>query len=355
MLALLAAIVAPRIVEIGAPPNAEKIEAVAINERGEVLLKAQESVDVPWEASNGEKGVSHIPVNRGYLWRGGRLLALDVPKGSVTFDPPNVVPAAINDLSISVGSRGPGTPLFMSGLSDNDATIWRGTKLADLGFGHTSAAEDINNYGDVVGGGDHRAFARLRGRSVWFAPMSNISPADPSGEMNDANSCDAVAINDRRQILMNSTYGKRPGSGFRPFLIDGNARRSRPVAVLLPKGVGSAVGIALNERGTVLSASLGPRYPFLTKGGRTIRLSARTNDGIEAADLNDQDEVVGKTVSEGNPQGLSPLYWRNGKEMPLPKFSGWTLMAATGINNRGQICGTGLHNGKIRAFVISLR
>jgi probable HAF family extracellular repeat protein len=37
----------------------------------------------------------------------------------------------------------------------------------------------------------------------------------------------------------------------------------------------------------------------------------------------------------------------------LPPGSGWTLVDATGINNAGQITGTGLSQGQVRAFLLT--
>ncbi len=49
--------------------------------------------------------------------------------------------------------------------------------------------------------------------------------------------------------------------------------------------------------------------------------------------------------------------WRNGKitdlNTLLPPGSGWNLAIASGINDNGQICGLGLHDGKVRAFLLN--
>lgn len=37
----------------------------------------------------------------------------------------------------------------------------------------------------------------------------------------------------------------------------------------------------------------------------------------------------------------------------LPANSGWVVQSCTGINDNGQICGNGLHNGLPRAFVMT--
>ena len=189
MMLALAALALPSygIVGLGAPPEAEGVEAVAINGRGEVLVRVQETVVVPWFSSKGE---GHVPVRRGYLWRAGRFLSLGEAERTGTFDPPSIEPLALNDLSVAVGLEGDRYARLHVGPEREHrhhlARPWAGGPWART---PQARRKGINNLGDVVGGGGHRAFARLRGRIVWIAPLSRIIPADPSGEMNDANQC----------------------------------------------------------------------------------------------------------------------------------------------------------------------
>jgi len=48
--------------------------------------------------------------------------------------------------------------------------------------------------------------------------------------------------------------------------------------------------------------------------------------------------------------------WRSGQASDMdslvPANSGWILEEATGINDLGQICGSGKHNGKEQAFLL---
>jgi probable HAF family extracellular repeat protein len=39
----------------------------------------------------------------------------------------------------------------------------------------------------------------------------------------------------------------------------------------------------------------------------------------------------------------------------IPAGSGWLLLQAFGINNAGQIVGTGMHNGKEHGFLLTLK
>jgi hypothetical protein len=49
--------------------------------------------------------------------------------------------------------------------------------------------------------------------------------------------------------------------------------------------------------------------------------------------------------------------WEKGEMIDLqtriPADSGWTLLAALGINERGQISGFGIHDGQYRAFLLT--
>ena len=54
---------------------------------------------------------------------------------------------------------------------------------------------------------------------------------------------------------------------------------------------------------------------------------------------------------------MTPFLWMNGKGYTLQSLlhprSGWVLQTARGINNRGCIVGTGIHNGRTRGFLLT--
>jgi hypothetical protein len=334
MLAAFAcALVSYEIVDLGLPPEAEKVksvEAVAINNRGDVLISTTQE--------------NYIIFGKGYLWRNGQFVDFgEPPYGGL--DGTKIQPNAVNDSGTVVGGVGGYGPLFMSGLEDKKAFIWNGKRMELLFPKDTIAHEGlgINNAGDIVGNEGHSAFARLRGKLVGLPAASHVEPSDPSGEMGDVNQAYAVAINDRRQVLVNSTYGRTQGElglPSRPFLIDGNSSRLKPRPVPLPKGFLEGRGVALNARGTVLAIAIKGRkiqVPYLVRDGHLVRLPF-------AGALNGKDEVVG-----GSPLSI----WRDGSTTRLPDFPGWALQSATGMNDKGQICGLGLHDGKTRAFLLS--
>ena len=329
-----------RIVDLGLPPSTRNVEAIAINNRGEVLAKTNE---------------------RGYLWRDGLWISLGEPTTSAgSGDPARLRPEGLNDFGIVVGGQGSLGPVFMSGLEFSEAFIWRGRGIENLKAGSTTSASAINNLGDVVGGDGQQAFARLRGKIVGLPQASHVEPRDPSGEMGDVNRASAIAINDRRQILMDSTFGGKHGDTdlpSRPFLVDGRTKSLRMAPVALPKGFGSATGLDLNGSGAVLALAHNGDYRrtmlYLVAGGRIARLALPgTGNVVSHADMNNRGDVVCTIAPLIDQERRRPALWLHSQSVAFPKFARWTLQTATGINDRGVICGSGLHEGKARTFVL---
>jgi probable HAF family extracellular repeat protein len=77
--------------------------------------------------------------------------------------------------------------------------------------------------------------------------------------------------------------------------------------------------------------------------------------GSAASAINNVGEVVGR-ADDGNAEHA--FIWDNVNGMRdlnnlIPAGSGWVLQEATGINNAGQIAGTGVLNGAHRAFLLT--
>jgi probable HAF family extracellular repeat protein len=76
-----------------------------------------------------------------------------------------------------------------------------------------------------------------------------------------------------------------------------------------------------------------------------------------ATDINDQKQVVGWSSTSDAPWQRLAFLWRNGEMLSLrdliPQDSGWTLTTDNAINNKGQIVGTGIINGKKHAFLLT--
>jgi len=65
-------------------------------------------------------------------------------------------------------------------------------------------------------------------------------------------------------------------------------------------------------------------------------------------------QIIG---SASNAVQDSLFVWKDDKPIELnsliPAHSGWLLTGVSSINNHGQIVGTGIHNGKTRAFLLT--
>ena len=72
--------------------------------------------------------------------------------------------------------------------------------------------------------------------------------------------------------------------------------------------------------------------------------------------INSSDTVVGRCYTQGFTRAYA-FIWKPGATLrdlnrSIDPTSGWVLTWATGINDRGQICGEGLHHGRERAFLL---
>jgi probable HAF family extracellular repeat protein len=75
-----------------------------------------------------------------------------------------------------------------------------------------------------------------------------------------------------------------------------------------------------------------------------------------AFDINRKGQIVGYSGADLTDVTTSrAVLWEKGVMIELqtriPADSGWTLLAACGINDRGQIPGYGIHDGQFRAFL----
>lgn len=187
--------------------------------------------------------------------------------------------------------------------------------LGTLG-GFASWAQDINNSGQVVGS------SYLPGDTILHAfrtaPNSPINPAtDDLGTLGGEDSW-ALGVNALGQVVGYS--GLPDHTGDHPFCTAPN----------------SPINPATDDLGTLV-------------GGSTY-----------AFDVNNSGQVVGWSYTANGPE-----YWEThafiyipGKGIMdlnalIPSGSGWVLWRAEGINDKGQITGTGIINGSWHAYLLT--
>ena len=122
-------------------------------------------------------------------------------------------------------------------------------------------------------------------------------------------------------------------------------------------------GNAINAAGVVAGFSASPdgtAHAVISRGSAITDLGGMSGYSLTSAKaINAVGQVVGKADPQCSPC-VTPRAWvwePGGTITPLdsliPAGSGWSLQDATGINDLGQIVGTGLHHGVQRAFVLT--
>lgn len=270
----------------------------AINNRGQVVGAA----DV---ASAGEVIATHA-----FLWDRGHLRDLGTVPGQDNTDA-----LAVTDNGWIAGESYQ-SDTVIGGHTDTSRRVWvwhRGVMTAipllQDGYAHLLG---VNSRGEVLGS-DFLTDSRAARPFLWQnGRLTDIGGAD--GDQ-------AVAINDRGQILMNG-----PDSG---FLLDGATRTPIPGRVL-----------QLSDTGAVLTlVDVAPFEEHLEYWVNGV-LHDLSSDAF-AGDLNNHGQVIFTTVTEDpqtNDQIGTGYLWRNGVRKRLTTPQG-KLIVADAINDRGWILG----------------
>jgi probable HAF family extracellular repeat protein len=308
----------------------ESSEAAGVNSLGDVVGMAMTT-----------EGTSHA-----FLYRNGRLFDLGtLPGGSSSYA------TAINDRGDIVGysginGYGPGFREFIQGF------VWQDGMMRSVGalycpcsfnvrYG-TSKALAVSNAGWVVGDSQTNR-GTFRSAFVWDDPILRGLNFDPS-HPEDGH---AYGINDVHEIVGDANN--------HAFLAQNGVSRDLGV---LPGYVTSSAR-AVNNKGEVVgvaATATGIARAFLWDLGNMRDLGTLPGDvASEALAINVTSDIVGRSGRADVSRSRATL-WHDGAAIDLNGLvstSGWTLSAATGINDLGQIVGVGTHEGQVRAFLLS--
>jgi probable HAF family extracellular repeat protein len=223
------------------------------------------------------------------------------------------------------------------------AFLYDGGKMLDLGTlpGDTySRAHGINGKGQIVGV-SHRNDGHTFHAFLWDGTMTDL------GTLPGETASSASGINDAGQVVGES--------GLHAFLYDEGVMT--PLGTL--PGDSYSIANAINAKGQVVGYS----YPvppiafhaFLYQDGVMTDLGTLGGQVSFANGINANGQVVGSSATSST--GSHAFLYDGGAMVDLnsllPPDSGWELTVGAGINDAGQIAGSGIHDGQTHAFLLT--
>lgn len=226
------------------------------------------------------------------------------------------------------------------GTSYPEAFLYRegGMRSVSPPNAFSSEAFGINDEGEVVGS----YFAQEATHAFRLSSRGGFLDLGTLGGTMTV----AVAINDRGQV---AGWGRLPGSeiAIRSFLYDGKMKELGTLG-------GSTVATAINNHGDIVGHfELIPGVPrlhaFLYQNGTMIDLGTLGGETSIAYDVNDRGQVVGAASTSSGARHA--FLYENGKMRDLGSLG--LAAQALAINNKGQIVGQTLvrNLGDARAFI----
>lgn len=303
--------------------NAESL-AYDINDSGQVVGYSGQNI----------VNYSYPPSNAGYmhavLWKDGTIADLRVV-GSINYA------SGINNVGQVVCSSAPNGHVL-----GRYPYMWQNGNVTRIGCGESCYLSAINNAGQVAG------WDLLKQAFVW--QNGTVTYLSRPGSYSRA-----LGINNRGQVVGHSSTQ----SGEQHAVLWNNGV-IRDMGTLV--GGHNSQAESINKHGLVVGwsdTSSGFKHAVLWQNRQISDLGTIGGNASLATDINNRGTVVGYSFTVNNYKEI-PVHafvWKNGiirdLNSLLPANSGWELNTAYGINNLGQIVGSGQKNGQTRAFLLT--
>jgi probable HAF family extracellular repeat protein len=254
-----------------------------------------------------------------------------------------VYPADINDQLTVVG-----TLQQPQDLRFTHAFKWSDHHLQILGSlgGPYSSASAVNAAGEVAGSA--QTTGGTRHAVLWRANQPHDLGVLARGDYSSARD-----LNDKSDVVGEANVA--PNGEPQAFLWQAGKMQQLPRLA----GGTNCSAQAINNAGVITgSCDLpnGSRHGVVWRNGSIEDLGTLGDEDAPstALDINAQAQVVG--TSEAISDHLRAFLWDKGKMINLnqliPPHSGWVLLVASRINNKGEILGRGYYRGSIHAFLL---
>lgn len=279
-----------------------------------------------------------------FLYSNGRMIEL------ATLGGPGGGATSINNAGQIVGMASV-VGLYFRGFFYSDG------KLTEFGTvaGRDSSPSRINDARQIVGG----ALVTARDEPM-HAFLYSAGKMTGLGGLGGSYS-QALGLNNRGQVVGQSTTAAVHSP-------EGNYNYEPNHAFLYSDGVMTDLGTfgghdsrasAINDAGQIVGdANIpgGRTHAFLFSNGKMTDLGTLGGAYSVALGINNAGKIVGNAYTLNRVYNRAFLF-SSGRmtdlNTVLPKGSGWVLETATGINEAGQIIGNGMHNGVMRAFLLT--
>jgi probable HAF family extracellular repeat protein len=266
-----------------------------------------------------------------FLWVSGLMSDLGVSASSYESQT-----GKINSSGVIAGTQ--------TGGAGTQASYWSGGAYSSLG-GVGSSASGINDAGQIVG-------QLTAANSQGHAFRASGGSIQDLGTLQGGTWSSAYDINSGGSAV---GYGDTPNGSFRGFVTNADGGMS----ALGTLGGRNSYAMAINDAGQVAgSASNGAGYIHAStwNNGSIFDLGTLGGSSSFAYDINNSGSIVGYSYLSNLPDSHAFVY-RDGVLYDLNGLissgSGWTLLNAYGINDNGQIVGSGLWNGELNAFLLN--
>ena len=250
---------------------------------------------------------------RAVLWQGGRTTELgSLPPPGADYKPASQSGAtSINNAGQIAGycvfTQKPGLPAYPQQADFPYAFLWQNGRTTSLGLQNNGLTAAINTAGKIN----------------FFVPVHSPVGSHLGG---------VTGLNDKNQVIGTLPLGLETKNldGMKTHAFLSISGRARDLGTL---GGSNSTPLALNNSGDVVGTS--------ELAGQTIHVAAGR----------------GRSSRYILHQESHAFLWRDGRMWDLNRFlpacSGWILVSANGLNNRGQIVGDGLYQNHHHAFLLT--